>query len=78
MRPVPWTAQRCLALGAGLALAGAWSARPLRAQAEGQTLFVENTNSGDVSVIDNASVRHGPAQYPLGPTRRSTTPRPRC
>lgn len=39
-----------------VALAMALPAPALRAQAGGQTLFVENTNSGDVSIIDNKTL----------------------
>lgn len=43
-------ARATLMLGVVLAL----PAGMLRAQAHGETVFVENTNSGDISVIDNA------------------------
>ena len=48
---------RPVARACRLALASALAAGPLVAQGVGQTLFVENTNSGDVSVIDNATLR---------------------
>ncbi len=48
---------RAVALGCRLALTSALPAGALVAQGVGQTLFVENTNSGDVSIIDNATLR---------------------
>jgi YVTN family beta-propeller protein len=45
-----------LALGLGLLLTASLPAGPARAQAGGQTVFVENSNSGDISVIDNATL----------------------
>jgi YVTN family beta-propeller protein len=48
---------RGVALGIGLSLATMAAPCGAAAQTRGQTLFVENTNSGDVSVIDNATLR---------------------
>jgi YVTN family beta-propeller protein len=56
---------RTPALGCCGVLATTLLASALVAQAPGQTLFVENTNSGDVSVIDNATLRVV-ATIPLG------------
>ena len=55
IRPMTLAPRRMTTLGIGLVVAAMLSTS-VRAQSGGQTLFVENTNSGDVSVIDNASL----------------------
>ncbi len=57
MQVIPRTTRRVLALGYSVSCAAALSTGALAAQNAGQTLFVENSNSGDVSVIDNATLR---------------------
>jgi YVTN family beta-propeller protein len=49
---------RCrVAVGAAALLTLGGASHAARAQAPSQTLFVENTNSGDISVIDNSTLK---------------------
>jgi YVTN family beta-propeller protein len=54
MRLSAYTAKRLMIVVLGLAAAVALPSSMLLAQPADQTLFVENTNSGDISVVDNA------------------------
>ena len=57
MHRVIRVATRGLALGLAALASASATDRPLLAQGNAQTLFVENTNSGDISVIDNATLK---------------------